>query len=288
MLTTVPSVTKNNIFTSSKHIKQRSLPAINVKNQLILKRQEVVKVPEFAIKVQENRSTPKIDEITDDSKDETGRIARPQPLGKFETDTSSRSSLKKIDILQTLTVEDPRTKLRAKSVNREKIETDGIQKRDEVQTTNKSRMSGKHSITLSSNHNEENNSNFVSSVKINSNIFRDIFKINHTHKDSVVHNRLLSDKPLNLKIKEARIVDEWREQEERSEPLTPVKFTDSINKQYVSNREKPLLQIKHTAIKEPPRKRKKVKSTTKPNLRMKAKDLSPVISQSKSKLKFQF
>lgn len=197
-----------------------------------------VEIPEFRIKFtkeekDQDRSRSKLYEITDDSKMNvsiTKSAANPSPS---ENIGMTRNSVKKIEKLNTVSAEELKSKLRSKSVSKAEVEEGDQQSLSQT----KRNKFGKHSSSSLLKEKIGSSQNyFINNVKINANMSnKNIIQLEYDTKESIVKNPLLSDNPITMKVSEAKIVESWKDFDEISEPITPVKLTDTINKEFKTN-----------------------------------------------------
>lgn len=212
------------------------MPQLKLHNQIGFKQENAknIEIPEFKIKLnneqEDNRKSKlKLGEITNDSK-VNNSIAKsavnPSPVENIAT---TRNSTKKLDKINTDSSTNFISKLRSNSVAKLANEEE---ERPSLSQSKKRRLAKHSSSSLLKEKIESNQNYFLGSVKINANMSsKDIIKLEYDTKESVVKHPLLSDNPVIMKVSEARIVESWGNFDEASEPITPVRLADTINKQ---------------------------------------------------------
>ena len=233
-----------------------------------------IEIPEFRIKLNnddqeyENKSRSRLYEITDDSKIDNSQVKLVTNPSPSEKNINTRNSVKKMEKLNTLTVDEMKSKLRARSVSKANNDHNesGEMERQSLSQIKKNRY-GKHSSSsLLKEKIGSNNNYFLNSVKLNANMSnKNIIKLEYDTKESIVKNQLISDKPITMKVTEAKIIETWRDFDEASEPMTPVKFVDTINKEFKTNNSNIVNFVSKKNRKSPKKKKNKLKNISVPS-----------------------
>ena len=150
---------------------------------------------------------------------------------------SARNSIRKVTKLNTLTVDELKSKLRAKSVSKLVDEISNSNKESKPSSNvQKQRAENHSSSSIQKLKMKSDSTSILNSIKINSNISnKNIMKIEFNDKDMSTKRALASDKRIKLKFNEEKVPEMFKEDEQLSEPVTPIKFVDIINKNFKTN-----------------------------------------------------
>lgn len=205
---------------------KNSVPDFKINNTIAMKTIEQAKeVPEFKIILNKNDQSVKSKPIDDRSLPKIDTVHSQRSVTKSTfTKAISRNNADSTKRVNTLTAPEFKIKNRAKSVSRFSNSRKNSEQ-GEIQIPSKSRWPGSIAATSMINEKIDTNVNYLLNKTKNTN-FGNSMKVNYNKKESLVEHKGLSENPVKMVIRETQLKEKFREEDDYTEPMTPIKFSE--------------------------------------------------------------